>query len=551
MGKTGKKKALAILLPVFATGIAAQSQSVGRVDSLSAQPEDTVAAVIPAMPSRDTVAAVIPALSSRDTLSVPVPDAPMRIAVPVLETAATLTDTEKLALADSLHGACQFRRAILLCDEILSESSDSLVKVYASELLSNAESGFNLSSAVSFPTVIARQKFTLKDFFLYYPFPDRSWHDLGSSDGLRDSLQTLSAPGLLGNLPDIAYFQEDDDVIYFHSPDTLGHMKIWFSSKDTLWNAPHQVFAPQDSLPAAADSVDSVDFVDFVDSVDSVDFADSPTVRAAALKLRSDSTAAYSVSDEIFPVLSADRRSLYFSAKRKDSAGGYDLYESVWNEADGRWSEPVNLGFPYSSVDNDYLYMNTDDGRYTVFASDRGCTKDSLYVYVLEYEFAPQQQRITDAEKLRRIMELVPSEGTDVVDAGSAVGGGIPENADTKLYMEKMADVRRFRNLLDGTNRKLDEMREEFALSDDVERRQELTSRILETEAEIPQIQSSLDKAVAEVQKIEMEFLFSGVVIDYSLLSSEASRNLVGDSSRYVFKERQIGGPLRLVVRAE
>lgn len=456
------------------------------------------------------------------------PDAPMRLAVPVLEAAAALTDTERLALADSLHSAYQFRRAIQLCDEILSESADSLVKVYAAELLANAESGFDFSSSVAAPTVIARQKFPLRDFFLYYPFPDRVWHELGSSSGLRDSLQTLSAPKALGNLPDIAYFQEDDDVIYFHSPDTLGHMKICFSLKDSLWSTPRQVFAPQDSLFAVADPA----------------------------AVHADSTAAHTnpaacpVSEEIFPVLSADCRSLYFSAKRGDGAGGYDLYESAWNESGKCWSEPVNLGFPYSSVDNDYLYMNTDDGRYTVFASDRGCTGDSLCVYVLEYEFAPQRQRITDSEKLRRIMELVPSDGTDVVDAGSAVGGGIPENADTKLYMEKMADVRRLRDILDGTNRKLDEMREEFALSDDVERRQELTSRILETEAEIPQIQSSLDSAAAEVQKIEMEFLFSGVVIDYNLLSSEASRNLIGDSSRYVFKERQPGGPLRFSVAA-
>ncbi len=499
--KLGKIKALVIILSAVPSGIAAaQSHSADRADSLFTMVKDTVA--------------------------VPLPDAPIQIAVPVLETAASLTDTEKLALADSLHCSYQFRRAIQLCDELISESSDSLVKAYAAELLANAESGFDLSSFVCQPTVIARQKFTLRDFFLYYPFPDRSWHDLGACEGLRDSLQTLNAPKALGILPDIAYFQEDDDVIYFHSPDTLGHMKIYSSIKDTLWSRPRQVFAPKDSLSATADSADFV-----------------PALR--------DSTVTLPVSDEIFPVLSADRRSLYFSARRKDSAGGYDLYESVWSEADSCWSEPVNLGFPYSSVDNDYLYMNTDDGRYTVFASDRGCTKDSVCVYVLEYEFAPQQQRITDSERLRRIMELAPSDGTDVVDAGSAVGGGIPENADTKRYMEKMEDVRRFRDLLDGTNRKLDEMREEFALSDDVERRQELTSLILETEAKIPQIQSSLDTAAAEVQKIEMEFLFSGVVIDYGHLSSEASRNLVGDSSRYVFKERQMGSPLRLQVRAE
>lgn len=485
--KLGKIRALVIILSAIPSGIAAaQSQFADRADTLLS---------------------------------------PMQIAIPILEAASSLTDTQKLAIADSLHGNYQFRRAIQLCDELISESPDSLVRVYAEELLSNSENGFDFTSTVAVPTVIARQKFTLRDFFLYYPFPDRSWHDLRSSEGLRDSLQTLSAPKALGILPDIAYFQKDDDIIYFHSPDTLGHMKIYSSVKDTLWSRPRQVFAPKDSLSAAKDS----------------------TLFVSALR---DSTTPF-VSDEIFPVLSADQRSLYFSAKRKDSAGGYDLYESVWSEADSCWTEPVNLGFPYSSVDNDYLYMNTDDGRYIVFASDRGCTKDSVYVYVLEYEFTPQRQRITDSERLRRIMELAPSDGTDVVDAGSAVGGGIPENADTKRYMEKMADVRHFRGLLDNTNRKLDEMREEFALSDDVERRQELTSRILETEAEIPQIQSSLDKAASEVQKIEMEFLFSGVVIDYNLLSSEASRNLVGDSSSYVFKERQAGSPLRLPVSAK
>lgn len=525
--KLGQIKALVIILSAVPSGIAvAQSQSVDRAESLFSPVRDTAA--VPA--AMDTILTSITpsSLSSPDTVAIPLPDVPTRIAVPVLEEARRLTDTEKLALADSLHGAYQFRRAIQVCDEILSESSDSLVKAYAAELLSNAECGFDLSSTVCQPTVIARQKFTLRDFFLYYPFPDGSWHDLRSIEGLRDSLQTALAPKSLGILPDIAYFQEDDDVIYFSSPDTLGHMKIYFSAKDTLWSRPRQVFAAEDSLSVTADSL-TTDF-------------------AAAVRMSPDSTAAYPVSDEIFPVLSADRRSLFFSAKRKDGAGGYDLYESVWSEENGGWSKPANLGFPYSSVDNDYLYMNTDDGRYTVFASDRGCTKDSVCVYVLEYEFAPECERITDSERLRRIMELVPSEGTDVVDAGSAVGGGIPENSDTKRYMEKMEDVRKFRDLLDDTNRKLDETREEFALSDDVERRQELTSRILETEAKIPQIQSDLDKAAAEVQKVEMEFLFSGVVIDYDKLSSEASRNIVGDGTGYLFKERRPGEPLQFPV---
>lgn len=464
------------------------------------------------------IAAAQPRLAdSTGAVVVTVPAAPERLSVP--EDDSSLTDTEKLALADSLHNACQFRRAIRLCERIISESADSLVRTYAGELLSCARSGLEMSAAVSIPTVIARQKFTLSDFFLYYPFPDRSWRSLPSCGGLRDSLQAELAAESLGILPDIAYFQEDDDVIYFPSPDTLGNMKIHVSRKDTLWSRPQMVFAPSEApFPAPADSALS----------------------------SMDSTLTSPLSDEIFPVLSADRRSLYFSARRKGGAGGFDIYESRWSDADSCWTEPVNLGFPYSSTENDYLYMNTDDGCYTVFASDRGCTMDSVYVYVLEYEFASERQRITDAEKLRGIMSLAPSDGTDVVDADPAVGGGIPENAGTRLYMEKMEDVRRIRDSLDITNRRLEEMREEFTFSDDVERRQELTSRILEVEAEIPGIQSALDRAAAEVQKIEMEFLFSGVVIDRSALSSEASRNIVGDSSRYVFREHRMGERLQL-----
>lgn len=471
-------------------GLAAQSIPVDGADSLRSAVPGQIVGQIPAVPM-----------------------------IPSPENDVKLTDTQKLASADSMYCAYQFRRAALLCDELVTGSGDSLVRVYASELLTMAENGFDLSGSVSLPTVIARQKFRLRDFFLYYPFPDRSWHAASSCAGLRDSLQNVAVHEALGMLPDIAYFQDDDDAVYFSSPDSSGVMKIFCSRKDTLWSAPRPVFVP-DSVFVAADSSSVAD--------SSALARDIP------------------VSEEIFPVLSADRRSLYFSAKRPDSAGGYDLYESVWSEEESRWGEPVNLGFPYSSVDNDYLFMNTDDGRYTVFASDRGCTKDSVYVYVLEYEFAPQQQRITDAERLRHVMELVPSEMTDVVDAGPALGGGIPENADTRRYMEKMEVVRQLRDMYDRTVRSLDQMREEFALSDDVERRQELTSAILEKEAKVPVIQTELDKAAAEVQKIEMEFLLGGVVIDYGRMPSEASRNVVGESSRYVFKERKMGGALNL-----
>ena len=201
--------------------------------------------------------------------------------------------------------------------------------------------------------------------------------------------------------------------------------------------------------------------------------------------------------------------------------GGYDLYESVWNSLDSCWTFPANLGFPYSSPANDYLLVNTDDGRYTVFASDRDCPKDSVYVYVLEYEFVPSQEKVTDATRLKVIMELNPDSGQEDSELSSA----IPENAQTQEYMRKMEEVRVLRARLDSAVTHLEQMRETYAMSDEVEQRQELTNRILELEARLPSMQDSLSKVVSEVQKIEMDFLMRGVVIDYDSLTAPSDQD--------------------------
>ena len=492
-----------------------------------------------------------------DTLRISIPEAPREVVD--LSPEKRLSPEEKISLADSLRKQYKFRRAETLCSSAIDSLSsrisrtralsdslrvetqnspadslraasllraDSLLIERAETVLSLSERGLDFSEDVAIPTVVARQKFSVKDFFLYYPLPDNVWHSAALCPGLRDSLAAVHFPGCLGNIPDVLYMNEEDEQLFFSTADTLGNLKIASTHLDTLWTRPEIVFpsAPKDSAELALSGADS----------------------AQALADGNAATQPGPHADEIFPMLSADHRTLYFSARREDSLGGYDLYESEWSEEEGRWGTPVNLGFPYSSVDNDYLYMNTDDGRYSVFASDRGCTGDSLYVYVLEYEFVPKREKVTEADRLAALIALDPAEGLEVMETGGALDGSIPQNSDTDRYMAAMNEVRTLRASLDEEIRELEKMREEFALSDDVERRQELTGAILEGEAKIPEIQSELGRAVSAVQKIEMEFLSKGIVIDYEKLSSEASRNIVGDTSNYIFKEKKLGAPFRL-----
>ena len=62
----------------------------------------------------------------------------------------------------------------------------------------------------------------------------------------------------------------------------------------------------------------------------------------------------------------------------------------------------------------------------------------------------------------------------------------------------------------------------------------------------MPLLQSRLDNAVKELQKVEMDFLFSGVVIDPDKLLAEAEREIVTENPDYVFSKMNMGEPLTL-----
>lgn len=222
--------------------------------------------------------------------------------------------------------------------------------------------------------------------------------------------------------------------------------------------------------------------------------------------------------ERVYSIVSEDGKSMYFSSAGLYGMGGYDIYVSYWDEKASEWGAPVNMGVPFSSPYDDFLYMDTEDGRYSLFASNRGCPADSINVYVLEYDSMPIRTAVVDIAYVKKLMELEPQEEASGLQENNSAA--MPENEDTERYTGKMAEVRALRDSIYMYNRVLDEERNRFALSDDVEERARLTSEILRKEAELPEISESLDRAVAELQKIEMEFLFSGISVDPDKMGS-------------------------------
>lgn len=108
----------------------------------------------------------------------------------------------------------------------------------------------------------------------------------------------------------------------------------------------------------------------------------------------------------IYPMVQGDK--MYFASKDLPGFGGYDIFCQDWDENLGEWGEPRNLGLPYNSPFDDFLFMTTDDGMYNIFSSTRGLGPDGeeVRIYVTVNDPAPEMRTVTSPKDLANISEL-------------------------------------------------------------------------------------------------------------------------------------------------
>lgn len=392
---------------------------------------------------------------------------------------------------EALHMDYRFDEACQVFEDaaaLLGDNpADSLLVESVAEKLLLSENGLNMADFVYSPAVIDRTKFSVEDFFLYYPLRDKSWRqvpDQLDSSAFHPFSKALYAPS-------------GSDRIIYSAEDAAGIRNLFVTElQDTLWTYPSML---NESLT--------------------------------------------SFSDEIYPMLSPDGKSLYFSSDGLYGVGGYDLYVSRWDEEMKDWSEPVNMGFPYSSPYDDFLYVSDDEEGHVFFASNRDCSADSVWVYVLEYDNMPVRHSVEDPAALKELSLLIPEH--EQVREEDSEEAPVAENAGMDKYRNKMAQVRQLRDSVAFYTASLEEDRSLFALSNDDSERMRLAELIRKRESYVPELQDSLKKVIMQLQEIEMEFLSSGVVVDPDKIMAAAT-NENEDAPRYDFMKRSFGGPLDL-----
>lgn len=84
--------------------------------------------------------------------------------------------------------------------------------------------------------------------------------------------------------------------------------------------------------------------------------------------------------NEESPYISEDGQTLYFSSYGHYNMGGYDIFYSKKN-ADGTWAEPVNMGYPINTTDDDLYFQPFDKGNAAYYAiySPRGIGRHDIY----------------------------------------------------------------------------------------------------------------------------------------------------------------------------
>ena len=74
--------------------------------------------------------------------------------------------------------------------------------------------------------------------------------------------------------------------------------------------------------------------------------------------------------DEETPIIHPDGKTLFFSSEGHNSMGKLDIFYSHVN-ADSSWSEPVNIGYPINTPDDDFFFMPTTTLNKAYYASSK------------------------------------------------------------------------------------------------------------------------------------------------------------------------------------
>ena len=97
------------------------------------------------------------------------------------------------------------------------------------------------------------------------------------------------------------------------------------------------------------------------------------------------------LSETAYPFMLADGLTFYFAGKGEESIGGYDIFMTRYDTQSNSFLKPENIGMPFNSEANDYLFAIDEYAHIGYFVSDRRQPEGKACLYI----FVPQSSRKT------------------------------------------------------------------------------------------------------------------------------------------------------------
>ena len=234
-----------------------------------------------------------------------------------------------------------------------------------------------------------------------------------------------------------------------------------------------------------------------------------------------------------YPFVMPDGITIYYASDGEQSLGGYDIFVTRHDTEDDTYFTPENIGMPFNSPYNDYMYAIDEFNNLGWFASDRYQPEGKVCIYV----FIPNDTKSvysfenTDKEKLAKLGKIHAikdswSNKNQVQDAQKRLASinNVPANTVAKHEFEFVINdkhtyyqatdftspqaldaFKRYRQMEQAyqeTSRKLEQLREQFAAGDAAAKNR-LRNSIQQEELREKELFEYMMKTAKEVRQLE------------------------------------------------
>ncbi|WP_294619914.1 M48 family metallopeptidase [uncultured Bacteroides sp.] len=238
-----------------------------------------------------------------------------------------------------------------------------------------------------------------------------------------------------------------------------------------------------------------------------------------------------------YPYVLADGITIYYAADGDASMGGYDIFVTRYNTNTDTYLTPENVGMPFNSPYNDYMYVIDEFNNLGWFASDRYQPEGKVCIYVFiptsskqvyNYESIDRDKLIKLA-RIHSIKDTWTDEGL-VADARKRLQETMQEKPavkeryefefvidDNRIYHyttdfrspQAKVQFKKYLQLKEAYNQqlsKLENMRPQYAHADQ-NKKSRMAPAILDLEKRVQQLATEIDRAIIQVRKSEKQTL--------------------------------------------